>query len=400
MTELALSTGRLIAQTVDWRVNRNAWRLILPIVLLALLLESGEIGALTATALAEAYLQVTVFVAGTLAIVYAFEWKYRVDIGDVLDRSAHWQPLVAALLGATPGCGGAIIVVTQYARGYTTFGSLVSVLVATMGDAAFLLLAREPLTAVFVIAVSIVVGALTGMIIDRLHGPNFLRRQMERTCPPFLSGGLKERNLVGFHTAARKFWIVLLVPGLVLGILGALQIDPDVWLGSIGSYGVSTLIGVVGAMLAVTMWACSRTGNTQIAYCPFTASEVSTTERIVRDTNFVTAWVVLAFLGYELGVHLIGTDVSVWFKTWVLFMPLVAMAIGFVPGCGPQIVVTSLYLAGAIPLSAQLTNSISNDGDALFPAIALAPRAAIVATLYSAIPALIVGYGYLFLFEW
>jgi hypothetical protein len=64
-----------------------------------------------------------------------------------------------------------------------------------------------------------------------------------------------------------------------------------------------------------------------------------------------------------------------------------------------QIVVTTLYLAGAIPLSAQLSNAIANDGDALFPAIALAPRAAVLATFYSAIPALIVGYGWFILFE-
>jgi hypothetical protein len=42
-------------------------------------------------------------------------------------------------------------------------------------------------------------------------------------------------------------------------------------------------------------------------------------------------------------------------------------------------------------------NAISNDGDALFPAIALAPKMAIIATLYSAIPALIISYTFLFL---
>ena len=52
-----------------------------------------------------------------------------------------------------------------------------------------------------------------------------------------------------------------------------------------------------------------------------------------------------------------------------------------------------------VPLSAEIGNAISNDGDALFPAIALAPKAAIIATLYSAIPAFIFAYGYMFLFE-
>ena len=49
-------------------------------------------------------------------------------------------------MGALPGCGGAIIVVTQHIQGRIGFGSLVAVLTATMGDAAFLILAIEPST--------------------------------------------------------------------------------------------------------------------------------------------------------------------------------------------------------------------------------------------------------------
>ena len=43
-----------------------------------------------------------------------------------------------------------------------------------------------------------------------------------------------------------------------------------------------------------------------------------------------------------------------------------------------------------------LANSISNDGDALFPAIAISPKAAINATLITTIPALILSYAYYF----
>ena len=51
----------------------------------------------------------------------------------------------------------------------------------------------------------------------------------------------------------------------------------------------------------------------------------------------------------------------------------------------------------SIPFSALAANAISNDGDALFPAIALAPRAAIAATAFSVLPALVVAYGFHFL---
>ncbi len=74
-----------------------------------------------------------------------------------------------------------------------------------------------------------------------------------------------------------------------------------------------------------------------------------------------------------------------------------AILIGFIPGCGPQILVTTFYINGLIPFSALIGNSISNDGDALFPAIALNPRAAFLATAYSAIPAVIVAYAFYFL---
>ena len=78
---------------------------------------------------------------------------------------------------------------------------------------------------------------------------------------------------------------------------------------------------------------------------------------------------------------------------------MIAVLLGFLPGCGPQVLVTTMYLSGIIPLSAQIGNALSNDGDALFPAIAIAPKVAIVATLYSAVPAIILAYGWMFWME-
>ena len=115
--------------------------------------------------------------------------------------------------------------------------------------------------------------------------------------------------------------------------------------------------------------------------------------KLIEDTNFVTAWVVFAFVGYELTVTASGLDLAGLFGVWAAAVPALAIAIGLVPGCGPQIVTTTLYLEGTIPLSAQLGNAISNDGDALFPAIAKAPKAAALATLYTTVPAVLVAYG-------
>ena len=114
---------------------------------------------------------------------------------------------------------------------------------------------------------------------------------------------------------------------------------------------------------------------------------------------FITTWVILAFLAYELTVHLGNINLEAIFQSYFILIPLIGILIGFLPGCGPQILVTTLYLNGIIPLSAQIGNAISNDGDALFLAVALHPKAAFIATIYSGIPAIIVSYGYFFIFE-
>jgi len=340
-------------------------------------------------AMSDAYLTVTVFVAATLAIFYSAERLLNVDLGEVMARRTALQPVIASLLGALPGCGGAIIVVTQYTRGYASFGAFVSVLVATMGDAAFLLIAREPMTGLLVMAVSMAAGTISGMIIDRVHGRDFLRPASEDAANETDLGARS-----GFIPPwATSFWLALLVPGLVMGLLMAVQYDID---GLTGIRGLTIWFGFAGAAFALLLWALSGNGNSHIL-CP--AGTTGVGERIVIDTNFVTAWVVMAFLAYEIVVYAFGADVSVLFQAWGPVMPLVGILVGFVPGCGPQIVVTSLYLAGAIPLSAQFANAIANDGDALFPALALAPRAAFLATVYSALPAFIIGYGWFFLFE-
>ena len=190
-------------------------------------------------------------------------------------------------------------------------------------------------------------------------------------------------------------WIALIVPGLAIGLAQALQFDVDSLFGALAVPEPSLWLGLAGALLALTMWAL-RGGEAREQAGD---GVPGTTRRLIADTNFITAWVAFAFLAYELGVLLTGIDLARGFALAAPLVPLMAVLVGFIPGCGPQIVVTTLYLSGALPLSAQLGNAISNDGDALFPAIALAPRAALVATLYSAIPAVLVAYATYFVWE-
>jgi hypothetical protein len=354
---------------------------VLAAIALALLSES-RLREIVLTSLTDAYFQVSVFVAGTLAALMFFERVGRADLGDILARARRFQVPIAALLGALPGCGGAIIVTTQYIRGKMSFGGIVAVLTATMGDAAFLLLAKAPAVAAAVFAVSLVVGIISGYIVDAIHGRDFLRVRDSDFDP---EEEVEENYLLApFY----KFWMALFIPGAIIGVMQALRIEAAAgdWV---------TMLGLAAALLAVAMWTLNPLSDIRLCI----SKRRSMTRRVVDTTNFVTFWVICGYLCYELLTAYGGLDLRAMFASWGHFVPLAAVIVGFIPGCGPQIVVTTLYLNGIIPLSAQLANAISNDGDALFPAIVVAPRAALVATLYSALPACLVGYGYFFLFE-
>ncbi|MCE2517940.1 MAG: arsenic efflux protein [Alphaproteobacteria bacterium] len=370
---------------------------ILMMTLAVLVMSMGAASGLTdvvLSAIADAYIQVSSFVAATLFLFYGAEKFAKLDLEKMLANADRGQIVYAALLGALPGCGGAIIVITQYVTGRLSFGAVTAVLTATMGDAAFLLIAQEPVTGMAMLVMGFSVGVVSGYIVDAIHGKDFLRQPMRDVANPSVEG----HGDAGLWL--NRFWMVLIIPGFALGVMAALQIDSDALHGTRFLPAPSLTIGAAGGVLSVFMFIVPKflsrhaPDDTEI---PMPHSGIAA--RVISDTNFVTAWVVAAFLLFEVSVYSFGIDLHGAFRGYAIFTPLIATLFGFIPGCGPQVLVTTLYLAGAIPLSAQISNAISNDGDALFPAIAIAPKVAIVATLYSAIPALLLGYGWMVFVE-
>ncbi len=105
----------------------------------------------------------------------------------------------------------------------------------------------------------------------------------------------------------------------------------------------------------------------------------------------VTVWVISAYLIYEYGIAILAVDIQELAAAAGVLAPIAGAALGLIPGCAPQIVFAGLYAEGAIPFSALTANAISQDGDALFPLLAIDKKAAILATIYTTIPALITG---------
>jgi len=368
-------------------------RLLLPLFILTCLV-IPQLREITMTALSDAFFQVSVFVAATLLIYYyAIEHLPQLELSYLSAKSPVLEISFAAILGALPGCGGAIIVVTQFTKGQASFGAIVAVLTATMGDAAFLLLATRPTEGLLIMGIGLVVGTFSGLLVNTIHKKDFLRPTVQEQKHQIK---ILSTNIIKI---SKPVWMVAIIPSLIIAFLIAFNVDFSQF-GSNTST-VITLFGALMALFIVSIWALSSRGE---SYQEVTSEDdachpPSKIIKVLQDTHFVTAWVVASFMLFEILVNIAGLDLKTWFVHYAYLAPLIAVLIGFLPGCGPQIIVTTLYIQGIIPFSALAGNAISNDGDALFPAIAMAPKAAVIATLYTSIPALIVGYGLYFFAE-
>ena len=386
---LSLTQTRFIPNKARCYITDNK-RLILPLLLLISLAVPAS-REFTLQALSDAFFQVSVFVAATLLIYYyLIDRLPQLQLSYLRAKSGILEVSFASILGALPGCGGAIIVVTQFTKKQASFGSVVAVLTATMGDAAFLLLATRPLDGLLMMLIGVAVGIISGQIVNTFHSPD--KFQPDEASEYTEQPQCQPRAL----KFSRPIWKFTLIPSLIIAFIIATNSDLNEFSQSVNT-GV-TLFGSIMALFTVVVWSLSSKGSSykQVTSEEAPCSPPSKLTKVLMDTHFVTAWVVASFMLFEILVNLVGVDLTAWFSEYAYLAPLVAVAIGLLPGCGPQIVVMTLYIQGIIPFSAMTANAISNDGDALFPAIALAPKAALIATVYSSIPALLLGYGLYF----
>jgi len=373
MTELVIQLGK------KFQYLRLSKIILFSCMLLLIVFEQTR--ELFLSSASDAYIAVSTFVGATLLVFVLLE-KKNFNLQSYIQKNQKLEIPISAFLGAIPGCGGAIMVMSLFTRGVVSFGAVLAALISTMGDAAFLLLATKPQAALIILPVTFCTGIVSGYIVKPFT-KNFLQKKINRD---FLITELPKNK------TSNKFyliWFFFLIPGLALGIMNAFNIETSYLVSDID---IIQFISFLLALYCVFLWVLNPLTDIQMA-----SIHENSFRKVVDTTCFVTVWVIISFVIYEL-IN-ISTQGAIFesLKYFGPFIPLMAIIIGFIPGCGPQIMITSMYVSGQLPMSAQIGNSISNDGDALFPAIAISAKAAIIATLYSAVPAIFIAYLWYYL---
>ena len=388
---------------------------------------SAEVFEIIVVSMRDAFLAVTVFVA---AMVLLFSWLQYITAGrfvDTIRANTRWQPVIGALMGITPGCGGAIVMMPMYARGYVTYGTVIATLIATLGDSAFVLIGAAVTDSSFiapVIAVhliSLFIGICWGYLVDGMKitpskplgkfGPTFENNSLK----PLLEGknedarevfddlGREDESGWGYfllHQGYTVWWIVTAL-GLIFAVLllvwsaqdadFTLEIDYN----PLTLHGFITWIGLIGTSLSIILYISQKNwigDDTEASIGDKLYSMRETMIHSASETAFVTFWVMSAYLIFEFSMLFSGmneADLALYGDG--IIAVILAAVIGLIPGCGPQIIAITAYTKDIISFPALAANAISQDGDALFPLLVRHRAASLWATVHTTIPAIIVG---------
>lgn len=115
-------------------------------------------------------LEISGFVFAMMILVDFADALTAGRLGRMIKGGRARQYAAASFLGATPGCLGAFLNVSFYLRGLITFGAITGGMVATSGDAAFVMLATFPGKAIVLFLVLFIIGIIWAPIVDGLVG--------------------------------------------------------------------------------------------------------------------------------------------------------------------------------------------------------------------------------------
>ena len=381
-----------------------------------------DVVEIVVTSMRDAFLAVTVFVA---AMVLLFSWLQYVTSGrfvEYIREREKLQPFIGALMGLTPGCGGAIVMMPMYARGYVTYGTVVATLIATLGDSAFVLIGAAvtdsrfiaPMLAVH--ALSFCVGVSWGYLVDITgttpqkplgkFGPKFggeeTHTPQEEVSPlDDLSREVPEG--LGYKILHQGYllWWAITALGLIFAILLLVWAGQDadfsleLAFNPLTLHGFITWIGLLGSTLSVILYIAQKNwfaDDTEATIGDKLHSMRETMVHAASETAFVTFWVMIAYLVFEFMMLFGGLAEEDLARNGGGFVAvIIAASIGLIPGCGPQIIAITAYTKDLISFPALAANAISQDGDALFPLLVRHKAASLWATVHTTIPAIIVG---------
>ncbi len=299
---------------------------------------------------------ITSFVAVMMVLVEYVNVRTKGTWNRFLKKNKASQYLLSFLLGAIPGCLGSFVIVTLYTHKLLSVGALVAGMITTIGDEAFIVLAKSPglffLLGIVLGAVGIVAGVLSDFL---LESRNISPSSKYDIIPFHEADELSSFNLreikeqLSRCIPSRGFLATALLLFLIADLSG--QVGPDeawarITLAVLAFFALVIVLIVPDHFLEEHIWA-----HVAKVHVP----------RIFLWT--LGAMVALSFIPE-------GTISGLSHGSGALVTLFIACLVGIIPESGPHIIFILLYLKGDIPLSILIASSIVQDGHGMLPLLA------------------------------
>jgi len=271
-------------------------------------------------------------------------------------KGGRWrQYILAAFLGATPGCLGAFMVVSLYIHGQINLGALIGCMVATCGDEAFIMLAKIPEKAFLVMFLLFFLGIISAWIADKFF--TFSSFASFAQCCPEKSFHVEFAEPVfNFNQLKKNFkqlsfhrFLLLILLCFTFFLFSAGRIGPKEW-----NWIRTTFIFLLLTSLFIAIFASEH------------YLEIHIWQHLIKGHLWrVFIWTLSIMVFIKIGLLYFNIDAFIrGHLTWVL---LLSALVGLIPESGPHLVFVFLYAQNIIPFSVLLTSSIVQDGHGMLP---------------------------------
>ena len=370
-----------------------------------------------------------------------------------LKSSGINQVLIGTLLGLVPGCIGGFAAVSLFTHKLLSFGALTAMMIASSGDEAFVMLATMPLKALLLFAILGALAIVTGLVCDRYlfkeqnfafcpDGYEIHKEHDSSIASPFRLSSYKD----ALRRPSRErllllAGIALFVVALLSGFAGhdhaghdhavhqeaalhqEVALHEEAMLHQEAAHNhelheeaahnhalhghathQESLQEIIEERHLSTFtlhlldeeWMNCLFAIMSIVTLLFTATakehfikEHLWHHVIKRHLLSIFLWTLGGLAVCKIGVQYL--NIEEWVSSNMIFVILLAVAIGIIPESGPHLVFVTLYLNGIVPFSVLLANSISQDGHTALPLLASSRKTFLKAKAVNIIIGAVVG---------
>ncbi len=389
-------------------------------------------------------IMITAFVLTMMLIIEYINVQSKGKWIRPLEKKGWLQIIVAAIMGFIPGCLGTFTAVSLYSHKIISFAALVTVMIATSGDEAFVMIGVMPDKAILLFSIIFIISLIVGFTLYAIMKNRTFMKESDRhfqlhddhleqinSSPKNI---IKQFKKISFHRALIIGAIILFLFGL---ISGEFTHSHDFHPGQFSKDGAVESCEVdhgsdplVGGDKADDGHDHSHHSHSHSHAPEYTLIQdhsghdhgsswnwISTTFLIVSIIAlFILATVNDHFLQEHLWGHIIkkhflkvflwtlGTlfaiyfisksiDINYWIEQNIMIILFVAVIVGVIPQSGPHFLFVLLFAQGIVPFSILLANSIVQDGHGALPLIAESRKSFIWVKLINLLVGLIVGFA-------